>query len=127
MWHQHPCAYDLEQEGSRPYLTGSYICSVCGMRKPVAEWISSAPHQQTQYVRPDILLQWKQSLNDEIVIRENRYTALRGYIGKARSAETLIGGSTHLIEKTIASCRDALQRFDVYADILRRSQRFLQP
>ena len=125
IWHQHPCAYDLEQEGSKPYLTGSYICPVCGKRKPVAEWTSSASNQQTQCVRSDILLQWKQSLSDEIVIREDAYTALRGHIGSAQCAKELIGGSAQLIERAIASCRDTLQRLDVYADILHRSERFL--
>jgi len=70
-------------------------------------------------------MQWKQSLSDEIVIIENTYTALRGSIGASRSAEALIAESAQLIEGTIASCRDILQRFDVNADILHRSERFL--
>ena len=82
-------------------------------RKPVAE-IWSEPHrQQSQCPRPaDILMQWKQSLSDEIVIIENTYTALRGSIGASRSAEALIAESAQLIEGTIASCRDILQRFE---------------
>ena len=119
---QHHCAYDLEQERCGPYLTGSYVCSVCGNRKPV----SSRLGKQFQRVLPDILMQWKQSLSDEILMIEDRYTALRGYIVKAGSAEAHMKDSAQLIEKTIASCRDTLHRFEVNADILQRSERFLK-
>jgi hypothetical protein len=75
-WHQHSCAYYLEQEASSPYLTGSYLCSLCGDRKPSAE-ICSDPHEETCWIRPDILMEWKLKLSDEILQAEKNHAALR--------------------------------------------------
>src|SRR5215217_1805613 len=91
-------------------------------RKPVAE-IWSEPHrQQSQCPRPaDILMQWKQSLSDEIVIIENTYCVdLLVHLGLLR----------RLLQKVRSSLKGPLLHAGISsnvlnADILHRSERFL--
>ena len=129
-WNQPRCDYQLEQEKSQPYLTGAYICPICGRRNAGSPSFSAGPRHRTECLLPETLLKWKHQVNSKIASKEKEIAALRRYIeiNPAQLNDQVIkhlGRTMENMEKAVTSCRLTLQQFEISAEMLHVFERTL--
>ena len=114
----HKCTYELERAVANRYLTGFYVCAICGGHKHVKSWTVS---ERVCHCLLQDLHHWEEQLRIMIDTQEQRLKRLRRQNTKARTVE--FWQTIDCLQTTLESYKRSLRHIEVNRHFLAALER----